>query len=114
MDLAQHLRRQRAFSFRTFGPPNKNGAINPAAGVIDHIEKEVVEVKTAATRDEAAKEFIDIAILACDGLIRLGYEPWQIEIMWEAKQEKNEARKWPDWRTATPGKAIEHVRGIED
>lgn len=28
----------------------------------------------------------------------------------EAKQTKNEGRQWPDWRTAQPGKAIEHVR----
>ena len=26
------------------------------------------------------------------------------------KQTRNEARKWPGWRTAEPGKAIEHVR----
>jgi hypothetical protein len=27
-----------------------------------------------------------------------------------AKQGKNELRDWPDWRTADPDKAIEHVR----
>ena len=27
-----------------------------------------------------------------------------------AKQVKNEARTWPDWRTADPNKAIEHDR----
>jgi len=26
----------------------------------------------------------------------------------------NELRDWPDWRTAAPGKAIEHVRGTHD
>lgn len=31
-----------------------------------------------------------------------------------AKQAKNEARDWPDWRTADPDKAIEHVKGKED
>lgn len=30
-----------------------------------------------------------------------------------AKQTKNEGRTWPDWRSAAPGKAIEHVRGEE-
>jgi hypothetical protein len=28
----------------------------------------------------------------------------------KAKQTKNENREWPDWRTAAPGKAIEHIR----
>ena len=27
----------------------------------------------------------------------------------KAKQARNEARTWPDWRTAAPGKAIEHL-----
>lgn len=29
-------------------------------------------------------------------------------------QSVNEARKWPDWRTMSPDKAIEHVREAED
>ena len=28
----------------------------------------------------------------------------------EALAERNEAREWPDWRTADPNKAVEHVR----
>ena len=28
----------------------------------------------------------------------------------KAKQARNEARTWPDWRTASPDKAIEHDR----
>lgn len=28
----------------------------------------------------------------------------------KAKQAKNEARDWPDWRTRDPDKAIEHVK----
>ena len=28
----------------------------------------------------------------------------------KAKQGRNEAREWPDWRTADPDAAIEHVR----
>lgn len=34
--------------------------------------------------------------------------------MIQQKQEKNERRSWPDWRTAEAGKAIQHVKGIED
>jgi len=36
------------------------------------------------------------------------------EAMIEQKQEKNERRVWPDWRTQSPDKAIEHKKGIED
>ena len=31
-----------------------------------------------------------------------------------AKQARNEARVWPDWRTADPDKAIEHDRSKEE
>ena len=30
----------------------------------------------------------------------------------DAKQTKNEARKWPDWRTQPTDKAIEHDRNV--
>jgi hypothetical protein len=30
-----------------------------------------------------------------------------------AKLARNEKRTWPDWRTAEPGKAIEHDRSGE-
>lgn len=48
----------------------------------------------------------------CCGWIskRQGHEPEAIAAAIEAKQTKNEGRQWPDWRTAEPGKAIEHVR----
>ena len=36
--------------------------------------------------------------------------PEQIAAAIVAKQTKNELRKWPDWRTADPNKAIEHDR----
>lgn len=48
--------------------------------------------------------------LAFDGAWRSGHTPEQIVAAIEAKQTKNEGRTWPDWRTAEPGKAIEHVR----
>ena len=49
-------------------------------------------------------------ILALDGAWRSGATPEQIDAAWQAKQAKNEARQWPDWRTSDPNKAIEHVR----
>lgn len=35
---------------------------------------------------------------------------WHIVAALVAKQTKNEGRKWPDWRTQDPNKAIEHDR----
>lgn len=101
MDLTQHLYRQRAFSERTFGPGQRT------AGVIDHIRKELREIEA---KPYDLSEWIDVVILAFDGAWRLGYSAAEIVAALEAKQAANEARTWPDWRTAAPDKAIEHVR----
>jgi hypothetical protein len=100
-DLIKHLHRQRDFSQRTFGPGTRT------EGVIDHIRKELIEI---ADKPTDVTEWIDVVILALDGVWRAGYEPEDIAQAIEAKQAKNEARNWPDWRTADPGKAIEHIR----
>lgn len=99
-DLVAHLYRQRDFSTRTFGPGSR------AAGIVEHIVKELHEV--LATPHDLV-EWIDVVILAFDGAWRAGYTPEQIVAALVAKQTKNEGRKWPDWRTAGPG-AIEHIR----
>lgn len=101
LDLVAHLRRQREFSLRTFGPGSRS------AGVVDHIRKELLEIESAPT-DLA--EWIDVVILAFDGAWRIGATPEQIVAALLAKQAKNEARTWPDWRKADPSKAIEHDR----
>ncbi|HBO2301204.1 TPA: DUF550 domain-containing protein [Pseudomonas aeruginosa] len=97
----QHLHRQRRFSERTFGPGAR------AAGVIDHIRKELREIEE--TPGDLA-EWIDVVILALDGAWRTGATPAQIIEALVAKQTKNEARTWPDWRSAPSDKAIEHNR----
>lgn len=112
MDLRQHLIRQMAFSHATYGPGVRT------QGVIDHIRKELVEVEQS---NGDSSEWVDIVILGLDGLTRqLAFcngeraDPDRVaEIackMILGKQTKNEGRNWPDWRTAAPGKAIEHVR----
>lgn len=112
MDLQSHLIRQMAWSHATFGPGVRT------QGVVDHIRKELVEVLEGGG-DSA--EWVDVVILALDGLTRqLAYcngeraNPATIaEVavkMIVGKQSRNEARIWPDWRTADPNKAIEHVR----
>lgn len=100
-DLIAHLHRQREFSLRTFGPGRRT------KGVLDHIRKELAEIEADPTDVE---EWADLLLLALDGAWRAGHEPEAIAAALEAKQTKNEGRTWPDWRTAEPDKAIEHVR----
>lgn len=126
-DFESHLTRQIAFSRGAFGPGQRT------AGVIDHIRKELVEVESATTDDERAKEWVDVVILALDGLWRATQavkDREYAELAWEPpyadeiactvvgaivdKQNRNERRDWPDWRTAPADKAIEHVRGNGD
>ncbi|WP_424195470.1 dATP/dGTP pyrophosphohydrolase domain-containing protein [Ampullimonas aquatilis] len=99
-----HLQRQREWSEVTFGPGART------QGVVDHIRKELVEI---LDNPSDITEWIDVVILALDGAWRAGASPQQIIDTIVAKQTKNENRKWPDWRTANPDKAIEHVRGNE-
>ncbi len=100
-DIFSHLRRQREFSERTFGPGKR------VAGVCDHITKELIEVRDS---DGALEEWVDVIILALDGAWRSGATPEQIIAAIVCKQMRNEARTWPDWRTVPAGQAIEHVR----
>jgi len=100
-----------AFSHATFGPGER------IPMVIDHIRKELVEVEEA---NGVAAEWVDVVLLALDGLTRrLAYrngeraDPAAVAVtachMIVRKQSRNEARDWPDWRTADHGKAIEHI-----
>lgn len=100
-----HLERQAAWSKKTFGPGERT------LGIVDHIEKELREIKAAP---DDLEEWIDVVILALDGAWRIGATPLQIIDMLEYKQRKNESRNWPDWKEAEPGKAIEHIRDNED
>ena len=100
-DFLAHLYRQREWSEKTFGPGERT------EGIVEHIRKELTEIE-ANSAD--VSEWIDVVILALDGAWRAGWEPWPIVKALIAKQEKNEKRQWPDWRTAAPGKAIEHIR----
>lgn len=121
MNLEEHLKRQIAFSRATFGPGERT------AGVSDHIRKELDEVAKADSPRERVREWVDVVILALDGLTRAcvadriaeGFhmtEMLTIDAAYDAargiaeKQGANEWRSWPDWRTADPNKAIEHVR----
>lgn len=99
---AAYLARQRGWSAaHTFGPGART------AGVIDHIRKELVEVEAAP---DDVSEWADVIILGFDGALRAGHEPQAVLDAIAAKQARNEARTWPDWRTMSPDQAIEHDR----
>ena len=115
MDLKQHLIRQMAFSKATFGPGTRTN------GVLDHIAKEIEEVREAGGSSD---EWVDLVILSLDGLTRqlsfCNVGDRRIKSaediaemacgMIVGKQDRNENRTWPDWRTMSADKAIEHVR----
>ena len=100
-DLAAHIRQQRIFSTRTFGPGPRT------AGIIDHIKKELREIEDDPLDLD---EWIDVIILGIDGAWRAGYTSEEIPIALAAKQLKNELRDWPDWRAVGTDQAIEHIR----
>lgn len=120
MDMIAHLTRQAAVSRAIFGPGPRT------AGVSDHIRKELKEIEACPPNDDEgrAAEWVDVAILGLDGLLRAisTARPHatcpEIAVaavqMIAAKQSRNEMRKWPDWRTAPEDKAIEHVRTAEE
>lgn len=101
MNLIDHLKRQMAFSKKTFGPGTR------ASGIVDHIRKELTEIEADPGDLE---EWVDVILLALDGAWRTGATPEQVATAIDAKMTKNENRTWPDWREVGQGKAIEHVR----
>lgn len=103
-DLATHLRRQFAFSLKTFGPGHRT------AGNLDHIRKELLEIEKDP---DDLKEWIDVMLLAFDGAMRRGFLPEAIVSTIDAVQTRNEGRTWPDWRTMSADRAIEHDRSEE-
>ena len=102
-DLVRHIQDQREFSFKTFGPGPRTEAI------IDHIKKELVEVEA---KPHDLEEWVDIILMAIDGAWRSGHYAEEIAGAIVCKQMKNESRTWPDWRTADPDKAIEHIKEL--
>lgn len=101
MDLIKHIYRQIDFSRKTFGDGDRTH------GIIAHIQKELLEIEE---QPENLMEWIDVIILAIDGVWRMGFTPEQIANALELKQTINEGREWPDWREFTNGEPIEHIR----
>lgn len=113
MNLEDHLKRQIAFSRATFGPGAR------MKGVVRHIASELAEVEESGG---AAGEWVDVVILAFDGLTRsllaIGMDTDEAaRTACRAivnKQSMNEARDWPDWRHQPFDRPIEHIRAKAD
>jgi len=96
---------------KTFGPHHK------ALGLIDHIQKELVEIEQ---QPNDLEEWIDLMFLSWGGAsdcVKAHFpkaSPKEIVSVvlsaFKSKLKKNKNRKWPDWRTAERGKAIEHIK----
>lgn len=104
IDVA-HLARQRAWSHNTFGPGPRT------LGIVNRIRKELAEIEQAP---DDLTEWADVIILGFDGAWRAGYDPAQIIDAIKAKQTRNEARKWPHWRTASQHEPIGHIHTERD
>lgn len=100
-DIVEHVRAQMDWSEQTFGPGSR------VQGIVDHIRKELKEIEA---EPEELEEWIDVVILALDGAWRAGHNPEEISLALFSKLAKNMNRKWPDWRTSDPEKAIEHIK----
>jgi hypothetical protein len=101
---AAFMRRLIEFSQGAFGPAERT------KGLLDHLRKELKEVE-ADPHD--IDEWVDVVILGLDGAWRHGGRPQEILDRIVAKLAKNEARTWPDWRTASEDEAIEHDRTMD-
>ena len=100
MGLEAYLKRQRAWSRKTFGPGRK------VESICRHVEKELVEVR----EEGALEEWVDVVILALDGALRTGASPREVCAALEAKFQKNLRRRWPDWREVPKDQPIEHLK----
>lgn len=94
------LAHKNGWSRQTFGPGPR------LKGVLDHIRKELVEIEEHPNDPE---EWADLILLAFDGAARQGIGEEEIIETLRDKQERNTKRTWPDWHTADPDKAIEHI-----
>ena len=99
--IQTYYERQIEWSRETFGPALRT------KGVLDHIRKELGEIEQ---EPHDLSEWVDVVILAMDGFWRHGGKAADLLPALLAKQKKNMARTWPDWRTMGEDRAIEHDR----
>lgn len=99
-----YIRRHLEWGHATFGTPADGRG---PKGPLDHLGKELREIEQDP---HDLKEWVDAIILSIDGFLRAGGKATMVLPMLFEKQAKNAERNWPDWKTADPDKAIEHIR----
>ncbi len=99
--LEELINQQRRWSIETFGPGAR------LKGCLAHIAKELEEIRA---KPGDVSEWADLMILAMDGAWRSGHSAPDLAAAIIAKQKRNRARLWPDWRTRSEDEAIEHIR----
>lgn len=95
------LTAQATWSEKTFGPGDRTLA------VIKHIMKELEEIHKDP---EDIIEWVDVLQLAFDGARRAGHEIDDILKAYIEKQQVNEKRNWPNWKTHPTDEPMEHIR----
>lgn len=106
MNLIKYIQRQKSFSEQTFGPGDRT------IGVTKHVAKELNEIVDDYNAwKPTLGEWVDVFILALEGMWRTGASPQEIVKAINAKMSKNERRRWPNWREKSADEPIEHVRG---
>lgn len=86
------------WSLHTFGPGPRT------LGLTRHIRKELREIEA---EPQKAEEWVDVVMLAMDGLARLGYTGEQVIQFLRAKHHINTNRKW---NRASQDEPAEHRR----
>lgn len=101
-DFKNWLNDYHTWASETFGPGLRTN------GVIEHITKELEEIRQDPLD---YKEWIDVIILAINGAMRtVGGNPQVIIDGLINKLAVIKQRSWPDWRTMSEDRAIEHIK----
>ena len=100
--LYDYIGRHITWSIKTFGEGDH------LEGLLNHIEKEIQEVRAEISPVERTKELVDIIILAIDAMWRQGFTSGEIVNMLLDKQNVNAQRNWP--KITDPSKPTEHIR----
>lgn len=98
-DLREWFELQVPWSRATFGEGKRT------LGVLDHIQKELKEIRM---KPDDLSEWVDVITLAFDGASRAGYSWDDIVREMNRKQTVNFLRKWP--APTSEDVAVEHVR----
>jgi len=100
-DLSYFHNEKAKWSLETFGPGDRY------SGVVSHIREELKEIEEDPS---SLEEWVDVILLAMDGAWRsAGADGDKLVKCLVAKQNRNQNRTWPDWRTLKTGEVSKHI-----